>query len=365
MKLFFLLCILIASVKASKCLKFLLDASQDCKNKNIKYVSKGIGRGNGLGSDFSFVYIYVHLLSSWENKRVVFVNDNETKYFKYDCASQHGWSCYFNLQCPDSYINLYSNETNEAINQHSEGLQWVLPNSLSLESLHERILEGYRKILLEKTGKSLTLPTDCDIAKYNKGQIVSYLTNYLYKLTPQVGNMVEEFKKLHHFDNLKDYDAMHWRLTDKIGEMNPAVWIRHSDPKNIADVILTFYKEQNQNARTLFISTDDCKAFQKLVSYFPSTIDVHSFCYDENDWVRKDNNLNSTIRLFTEIDILKNSKQLFGSIESTLLRLIYRLRYDQRKHYQEFNPEELLKNHHINADVKYASIDEFFDDLNY
>eukprot|EP01038_Epipyxis_sp_PR26KG_P018270 gene18270-25707_t len=77
---------------------------------------------------------------------------------------------------------------------------------------------------------------------------------------------------------------------------------------------------------TLFISTDDCSYFWSLIKQLPpSFIQVFSFCQLNNvgnNGIRKDNDHLITIRLFTEIDILKRANQLFGTVESTLLRTI-------------------------------------------
>jgi len=83
----------------------------------------------------------------------------------------------------------------------------------------------------------------------------------------------------------------------------------------------------------VYIAVDDCRLiniYKKILIASDSKAMVHSSCTSDvvlSGNPRSDGGYNDTMKLISDIEMLRRGKVLLGLVESNLVRMIYRLRY--------------------------------------
>jgi hypothetical protein len=197
----------------------------------------------------------------------------------------------------------------------------------------ERLVDIYR----ESLGSSDSLIDACDESVMSRSDVASAVTQYLWRLSDSVSKWLQLHSPPYKLiDN--EYIALQIRLTDKRNEMGEEAWSVLSNSSALTDLALLHAFQLNIS--TIFVATDDCGAFESLLSEVQSrTASAHfrvvGACLDleegkdVSDYAAHSGG--GAMHLIQDLEILRRSAVLIGTLYSNIFRVVYRLRYPDHR----------------------------------
>jgi hypothetical protein len=238
-----------------------------------------------------------------------------------------GWGCYFKFNCEDSIIQM-----NESIHEHVVTWESIAGLVDVFHQPSEALVDIDREMMTVRAYKE-----ECDPILMTPNNLASVASQYIWNLNDNVSEWLQLHAPPYELvDN--EFIAIQIRLTDKKREMGEEAWRVLSNPSALVDLALPYAIELNIS--TIFVATDDCRAFESLRGEIRSRessaeFRVLSACLDseanKNAYFHGARTGEGGMRLVQDLEILRRSAVLIGTLYSNVLRIAYRLRYPDHR----------------------------------
>jgi hypothetical protein len=283
----------------------------------------------GFGSNFNHDFMVKLFASIYLNQRIILVMSHNRSSWKYDCQDQLGWACYLKFNCVDSFVNVNSTIKpfikQQRINESQTYIDIYTQAGGALIDIYKAMAVGVSSEAI------------CNISDMTPSNVASVATQYLWQLNDNVSQWLQLHTPAYNLVE-NEYIAFQIRLTDKRREMGVEAWRILSNSSALVELALPYIIERNIS--NIFVATDDCQAFKWLRRKFHSRkklahVQVVGACLDfEEGKDVSDYTSHSgggAMHLIQDIEILRRSAVLIGTLYSNVLRIAYRLRYPDHR----------------------------------